>query len=121
MGIFIHKADVLVNKSVQFLINITNYTSNTGMHEIVGTVLHCLERELQAWTDSNSLQLLPYHFLREAFSIDSIEAHTFWLFSRYGISLSRHDYEDTHAVSLKPFCTDFSTRQVPPVPHFLSS
>ena len=52
-----------------------------GMHEIVGTVLYCLEAELEAWTNPAFLQSHPHHFLLGAFSEESIEAHTYWLFS----------------------------------------
>ena len=53
------------------------------MHEIVGTILHCLERELEAWTSSSSFQQVPEHFLRGALSEETVEAHTYWIFTRW--------------------------------------
>jgi hypothetical protein len=51
-----------------------------GMHEICGTILYCLEKELEAWTDYN-VTSKDKHFLSDSFSESNIEAHTYWLFT----------------------------------------
>ena len=48
------------------------------MHEIVGTILYCVERELDAWNAPHLEQRSP---LVGAFTEDTVEAHTYWLFT----------------------------------------
>jgi hypothetical protein len=50
-----------------------------GMHEILATILFCLESELNAWGSISSSQ----HFLGGIFTESSLEAHAYWLFDRY--------------------------------------
>ena len=49
------------------------------MHEIVGTILYCVERELEAWTPSS--HLMDRSPFAGAFTEDTVEAHTYWLFT----------------------------------------
>ena len=51
-----------------------------GMHEIVGPVLMCLEQELAQW--NKEMQYHEVHPLRTSFNDKSLEAHTYWIFSR---------------------------------------
>ena len=51
------------------------------MHEIVGTILYCIERELDAWNSLTSIQLEEKNPLIGAFTEDTVEAHTYWLFT----------------------------------------
>lgn len=48
------------------------------MHEIVGTILYCVERELDAWKAPN---LKQRSLLVGVFTEDTVEAHTYWLFT----------------------------------------
>ncbi len=87
--------------------SLTHSLTYSGMHEIVGPILYCIENELNAWTEgTHSLNhslthslffifhsfLPPFHalvrssnsthILAHSFSADTIEAHSFWLFQR---------------------------------------
>ena len=83
-----------------------NYTTpNYRMHEILGTILFCVETESKAWAD-----LPAEHPWANLFRPAAVEAHTYCLFQRVMAELEPiYDPVPTsfHGVENQPFVVQF--------------
>jgi len=78
------------------------------MHEILGSLLYCVEKELEEWASDPSPNPL-----RALFSPQTVEAHSFWLFERLMLELEPiYDPVPTssHGVESQPFVVQYCVK-----------
>ena len=91
--------------------NVNIYFEISRMHEILGTILYCVEAESSAWASALARkEVSPSHPLAALFQPSSVEAYTYRLFDRVMTELEPiYDPVPTsfHGVENQPFVVQF--------------
>jgi hypothetical protein len=81
------------------------------MHEILGTILFCVDTERQEWEVAlKESHVAPSHPFALMINASTVEAHTYWLFERIMLELEPiYDPVPTsfHGVENQPFVVQF--------------